>query len=103
GYYIYLLPGLNGLAIPVFFYFLVITVMCWQGISLYLWKNSRALQYIAMGSVFFLISDSILAFNKFATPFELARILTLSTYWLSVGLIAIGLSRVELKPANTET
>lgn len=95
-YFIYLLPGLNELAIPVLLYFLVITVMCWQGIGLILSKTTRATRFIALGSILFLVSDSILALNKFSMTFEMARILTLSTYWMAIGLIAIGLSEVEI-------
>jgi uncharacterized membrane protein YhhN len=88
GYYYFLYPYLESLAIPVFLYFLFIVVMCWQGISLYIWKKTRAHSMIAIGVLLFLLSDSILALNKFVAPFDWSGILVLSTYWAAVALIA---------------
>lgn len=88
GYYYFLYPDLESLAIPVFLYFLFIVVMCWQGISLYIWKKTTAHSMIAIGVLLFLLSDSILALNKFVAPFDWSGILVLSTYWAAVALLA---------------
>lgn len=88
GYYYILYPGLESLAIPVFLYFLFIVVMCWQGVSLYIWKKTTAHKLIALGVLLFLLSDSILALNKFIAPFDWSGILVLSTYWAAVALLA---------------
>lgn len=88
GYYLFLYPSLGSLAVPVFLYFLFIVVMCWQGISLYLWKKTKAHGMIAIGVVLFLLSDSILALNKFIVPLAWSGVLVLSTYWAAVALLA---------------
>ncbi|MFT5999978.1 MAG: putative membrane protein YhhN [Neolewinella sp.] len=88
GYYFFLYPNLKSLAFPVLLYFLFIVVMCWQGVSLYLWKKTNAHGLIAVGVLLFLLSDSILALNKFIIPFDWSGILVLSTYWAAVALLA---------------
>jgi len=42
--------------------------------------------------VFFMASDTLLAFNKFNAPVPLSALLILATYWLAQGLIAASLS-----------
>lgn len=88
GYFWVLYPKLGDLALPVFLYFLFIVVMCWQGISLYIWKKELPYKLIAIGVVLFLLSDSILALNKFVVPFQLSGFMILTTYWLAVSLLA---------------
>ena len=88
GYYLFLYPKLESLAIPVLLYFLFIVVMCWQGVSLYLWKKGAAHLMIAVGVLLFLLSDSILALNKFVVPFDWSGVVVLSTYWAAVALLA---------------
>lgn len=87
-YYAYLFNSLSTLAIPVFIYFIFITLMCWQGIGLYIWKKRKVFLYVAISVVLFLISDSTLALNKFKVPFEASRVIVLATYWLSIALLA---------------
>jgi uncharacterized membrane protein YhhN len=45
----------------------------------------------AIGGVFFMASDTLLAFNKFNAPVPLSALLILATYWLAQGLIAASL------------
>lgn len=87
-YYVYLYNELAELAIPVAFYVFVIIIMCWQAISLYMnnLKNKFFLM-IGIGALLFLVSDSIIALNKFKEPFKASTMLILSTYWLSLGMI----------------
>jgi len=40
------------------------------------------------GALLFVVSDSSLALRKFAGPYRGAQALILSTYWISIGLIA---------------
>ncbi len=88
GYYGYLYPHLQGLAIPVFFYFLFIVVMVWQGVGLYYRTPEWPYRLIAAGAILFLLSDAVLAFNKFVLAFSWSGILVLTTYWLAVALLA---------------
>jgi uncharacterized membrane protein YhhN len=86
--YAILLPGLNGLAIPVAVYVVVILTMAWQAWDQ--WDDVRARWALLafLGAVSFVISDSLLAFNKFGEPFAAARALTLTTYFSAQWLIA---------------
>ena len=47
----------------------------------------------AIGGVLFMVSDSLLAFNKFATPLPVAGQWILASYWLAQGFIAGSLRR----------
>lgn len=87
-YFYYLSSDLGEMLIPVFLYFIFIVLMCWQGINLYIWRKESAYQYIAMGVILFLISDSLIALNKFKMPFELSSLMVLSTYWMAIFLLA---------------
>lgn len=84
----WLRPDLGDLLLPVSIYVLIITFMAWQGVGLYMRKRNNAHALLAMAVLFFMLSDTLLAIAKFKTPFYLSGPLILSTYWLSIGLIA---------------
>ncbi|MBW8198771.1 lysoplasmalogenase [Flagellimonas abyssi] len=84
----WLRPDLGDLLLPVSIYVLIITFMAWQGVGLYMRKRNNAHALLAMAVLFFMFSDTLLAIAKFKTPFYLSGPLILSTYWLSIGLIA---------------
>jgi uncharacterized membrane protein YhhN len=86
--YMILLPGLNGMAVPVAFYIIVILTMAWQAWDQWDQERTRWALLAFIGAVLFVISDSILAFNKFGEPFAAARALTLSTYYTAQWLIS---------------
>ena len=52
------------------------------------------------GAVLFIISDSILALNRFREPFAVARVLNLSTYFAAQWLIAFSISKKENETAS---
>lgn len=78
---IYLLyPWLGEMKIPVMVYAAIICSMLLC--SFYMYKSvkqSVGLQFIA-GAVLFVLSDSLLAINKFYQPFQFAAILIMLTY-----------------------
>lgn len=86
--YIILLPGLNGLALPVSAYFVVILVMAWQAWDQ--WDDVRVKWALLafIGAALFVISDTFLALNKFGEPFLAARALTLTSYFSAQWLIS---------------
>lgn len=88
GFYMFLSDNLGDLSIPVVVYITIIIIMCWQGISLYVWKKKRVFLLIAFGVILFLVSDSILAIEKFKNIFDLSFFLVLVTYWTAIGLLA---------------
>jgi uncharacterized membrane protein YhhN len=83
-----LLPGLSGMELPVGVYVIVILTMAWQAWDQWDDKRARWALLAFIGAVLFVISDSILALNKFGEPFAAARFLTLTTYFSAQWLIA---------------
>src|SRR5262245_17680479 len=81
----WLAPSLGALLGPVMLYVCVITAMA---VSAILAGFSKPLVY--SGVILFLISDSILAVNKFKSPVPMAGYLIWATYYLAQYGIAIG-------------
>lgn len=98
GFYSMLLPKLAELTIPVAVYQLCISMMCWQGVNLYLSRRDQVGRWLCVAGLLFVFSDTIIAINKFLIPFELSGPVILLTYWLSIALIAnvFTFSTVEL-------
>ena len=65
GYYAFLRPHLGDLTIPVALYVLAILLM---GITAYFCALPTPL--IALGATLFIVSDAVLAFEKFVRPFK---------------------------------
>ena len=80
---------LDNLKIPVIVYSLALALMSWFALSRYFELNDDKSLYAFLGSISFLASDSLLAFNKFKSPFSFSEILILSTYFLAQWLIAL--------------
>jgi uncharacterized membrane protein YhhN len=78
-------PSLKEMAIPVYLYLIVITMM---GIfaALRAAKNKLTLY----GAVSFIVSDSIIAINKFMMPVPAVDYLVMVTYYLALFLITFG-------------
>jgi len=82
---------LGKLKIPVIVYAVTIAVMSWLAFSLYFDSNGANFLFAFLGSLFFLSSDSLLAYNKFKKSFSIAHPLILSTYFLAQWLIALSI------------
>lgn len=83
-------PHLGPLAAPVSAYVLVICTMGWRAAALVGEAPPRQARLALAGAALFVLSDTILAFNKFADPIPGARWFVMSTYW--AGQVGIGLS-----------
>lgn len=77
-------PKLGNLAVPVYLYIAVITAM---GIS----ASFRGLWVLA-GALIFMLSDSMIAINKFLQPIPGSNYWIMITYYLAQYLIAKGIS-----------
>jgi uncharacterized membrane protein YhhN len=86
--FVILLPGLNAMTLPVAAYVIVIMVMAWQAWDQWDDKRTQWALLAFIGAVLFVVSDSLLAINKFGEPFLAARALTLTTYFSAQWLIA---------------
>jgi uncharacterized membrane protein YhhN len=84
----WLLPRAGSLRIPVALYCLVLLGMTLTAaLRLHQLGGRPALLAVA-GALLFVVSDSSLALRKFAGLYRGAQALILSTYWISIGLIA---------------
>jgi uncharacterized membrane protein YhhN len=94
GVFIYslLYPHLGDMKIPVFIYVMVILVMGWRAWERWTGTRMKTALFAFFGALLFIISDSILAVNKFREHFEIARALSLTTYFSAQWLIALSVS-----------
>ena len=87
--YGFLFPGLTPvLRVAVAAYVIVISLMAAQAIGRAAWLCDKASVAAAIGACFFMLSDSLLATNKFALQFPMAQFLVLATYYVAQVLIA---------------
>ena len=86
----YLLPHLQDMLIPVLVYTIVIASMVIVALWLHQKFRNRAAWLMATGAILFVLSDSILAINKFALPFDMADALVMITYGIAQLLITLG-------------
>ena len=86
-----LYPKLGGLKIPVTVYAMVISMMLFMALKGFFGWQNPANYYVLTGAICFVVSDSLLAFNKFYEPIQLATFNIMSTYLLAQFLIVFGL------------
>ncbi|KAF2327273.1 lysoplasmalogenase [Flavobacterium daemonense] len=96
----FLLPSLGALKIPVIVYASVISIMLLFAFNGYLiWKKPGNL-YVFSGAAFFVLSDSILAVNKFYSPIEKSSFFIMLTYLVAQYLIVVGILKLNPKKAE---
>lgn len=83
-------PTLGDLRVPVMLYALVLTVMVLNALIRFGRTNVTSFVLIFSGAICFMISDSVLAINKFLQPFSGAGVLIMFTYCLAQYLIVAG-------------
>jgi uncharacterized membrane protein YhhN len=79
-------PALRG---PVAAYVLVIAAMAGQATGRWSVGGNEAALLAAVGAGLFVVSDAVLAIDRFRWPFGAARAVTLATYWSAQLLIAL--------------
>ena len=88
---LYLLwPNLRELKIPVVIYTCIISIMLYLSLCVPYKVGKIVSQLFIMGAFIFVVSDSLLAFNKFYRPFILAPVLIRLTYCLAQYFIVKG-------------
>jgi len=85
-----LYPTLGSLKIPVMIYATALTVMVLRAITRYGFTSSKSFWYVTIGALFFMISDSLLAINKFLQPIAYQGIFVMGTYIAAVYFITVG-------------
>lgn len=84
-----LAPTLGPMKLPVFVYIAAITVMAGFAAGRFVALGGLRPMLAFAGAVLFLISDSVLAYDRFARKIRGARILVLGTYFPAQLLIAL--------------
>jgi len=91
---IYILnPHLGDLKIPVIVYALVLSGTLITALHAFDLNNHSGGRWIITGAACFVLSDSLLAFNKFYAPFEFAGLAIMLTYGIAQLLIAAGVTK----------
>jgi uncharacterized membrane protein YhhN len=80
---------LGSLKIPVIVYSLALAAMSWFALSRTIENHNHHTFHAFLGSLMFIISDSLLAYNKFKSPIPLSSVWILATYFLAQWLIAL--------------
>ena len=86
-------PWLGEMKLPVRIYGIVISFMFMLAMHMLFIKNNRAGLLMMAGALLFVISDSVLAINKFYHPFEMADVVVMTTYGFAQLLITEGAIR----------
>jgi uncharacterized membrane protein YhhN len=96
----FLLPILNEFLLPVLFYSIIILTMLVTALNQQGKIEKEAFQYIFGGAVLFVISDSIIAINKFYIPFSLSTMGVMGFYLFAQYLIMKGIIIRDLNLNN---
>ena len=83
-------PYLGTMKLPVRIYGIVISFMFMLAMHMLFINNKMAGRWMLSGAMLFVMSDSILALNKFYQPFEAAGIIIMLTYGLAQFFIVMG-------------
>jgi len=86
--YIILAPYLGKLKPPVSIYIVVILIMAWLALERWNHTSQSGALLACVGAFLFIISDTILAINRFRGAFKPARALNLATYFAAQCLMA---------------
>lgn len=90
-----LYPGLQGFLIPVLVYGAAISVFGSISLLKYLAKRDTASLCLITGAVLFILSDSMIALNKFHQTLSFYPIAIMATYIIAQYLIAVFMLRSE--------
>lgn len=93
-YYVFLVsllsPNLGEMKLPVRIYGIVISYMLIQALQTSRIGNKRAALLFILGSLFFMVSDSLLAINKFYNAISHSGLFIIATYGIAQFLITAG-------------
>ncbi|HOY39551.1 MAG TPA: lysoplasmalogenase [Bacteroidales bacterium] len=86
--------GLGKLKIPVIVYMSFLLGMSFLSMLLFIFNCSYTTGFVFTGSIFFIISDSILALHNFRKPKRFAGVYFMITYVMAQAFIVIGFSEL---------
>jgi uncharacterized membrane protein YhhN len=103
-FFAFLTPNVKNLFIPLSIYGLVISVMLGMSLTAFDFKKNKFGKLCVVGTLLFVLSDSILAINRFVSPFKYAMVFIMLTYAVAQLLITEGslrnLREIEKAPAK---
>ncbi|KKD61523.1 hypothetical protein RN22_05210 [Grimontia sp. AD028] len=89
--FLLLLPNLGPLLIPVGLYIAVIAQMAWGAGEFWMNAQTQVAAHAFGGALLFMVSDTVLAFDRFKGPFKTSVLLIMSTYFCAQGLITLSI------------
>jgi uncharacterized membrane protein YhhN len=91
GLVVILYPTLGDLKIPVLIYALVLTLMVLNALFRYGRTTSKSFSFVFVGAILFMVSDSLLAINKFHHLISYSSVWIMVTYCAAQFLIVEGM------------
>ncbi len=86
-----ILPYSAEMKIPIIIYVMIIMVMGWMAIERLNSAPTLGTILAATGAILFMISDTVLALNKFKKSFFSAELIILTTYYTAQWLLAVSI------------
>ena len=86
-----LLPKTGNKKYFVLIYIVIILILLWQAFARVILTPDYGNQFFAIGVILFLISDGLLAYNRFVIKIKFAQFYILSSYYLAQLLIALSI------------
>jgi len=84
-------PGLGSIKVPVVIYLIVIVLMVTTARERFGKTNAVSFWQVFIGGVFFMVSDGVLAINRFYQPFPESGVIVMGTYIIAQFLIVRGI------------
>ena len=89
-----LLPGLGTLRYPVLGYLAVVLIMAWRASEAGVHAMSSMTLMAVIGSLLFVVSDTVLAVDRFRHPFRTSQLVILPTYFAAIYLLALSATTI---------
>lgn len=89
-FYSLMYPGLGDLSIPVLCYVSAIGFMGMLALNRFNKVNAKSFWFVLAGALFFILSDSIIGYNKFVNPLPFAHVYIMTFYCIAQYLILKG-------------
>ncbi len=86
-------PHLGGMKAPVMIYGITISTMLSAALWQYEKLENRTALYFILGAFFFVVSDSLLALDRFRKPFDHAGMFIMTTYIIAQLFLVLGAIR----------
>jgi uncharacterized membrane protein YhhN len=88
-----LFPYLGDMKLPVLIYLIVVLLKAWRALTRWSMNRNRRTLLAALGASLFVVSDSMIAINRFYVRFRLADLLIMLTYFVAQWLMAMSVGR----------